>query len=747
MAPSQPGRQIEILARMNDGVITWDRQWRCTYVNERGAALLGRTVEGVVGTRLDGEFAELVGRTFYEACLRAMRDQVPLQFEAWIPLWDRWFENRVFPSIDGLSVFFTELTDRKRAEAALSESEARLVRAQAVAGIGSWELDLATRTMWASAEAFRIYGVERTSPNLPLEDVQQFPLPEDRPRLNAALAALLAEGTPYDLEFRLRRPADGAIRVVHSLAEAVRDADGRAVKVEGTIQDVTARVAADQERTRLVSAIEQATDIVMIEGPDRTLTYVNPAFSRIYGFTAEVAVGRTPAFLGSGRHSPDFWAERDTVVRAGRTWSGTIVNRRRDGSLVEVDATISPIRGDGGQISGFVQVARDVTAQRALEARLAEAQRMEAIGQLAGGIAHDFNNLLTAIRGFAGLVMDSLPAGEAQNREDLRQIVESADRAAALTQQLLAYSRRLVLDPVVVDPAAVARGVAPLLRRLIGEHIAIELSDEPDLGRVKVDPGQLEQVIVNLAVNARDAMPRGGRLTIHISSVVFGDADPALHPGVSAGQYVRLCVADTGSGMDEATRARIFEPFFTTKASGKGTGMGLATVYGIVTQSGGAIEVESSLGVGTMFTIHLPRVDEPLTEVALQPTSHPSRASGMILLVEDDAAVRSFARRVLEARGYTILEAPAAPEAIEIAEHHRGPLDLLLTDVVMPGPSGPELAERLLAGRPGLRVLYVSGFTEESVVDHGAVTDRIAFLPKPYDAETLVATVRRVLAS
>jgi len=395
------------------------------------------------------------------------------------------------------------------------------------------------------------------------------------------------------------------------------------------------------------------------------------------------------------------------------------------------------------KISGAFQ---DITERKRLEAQLSQSQRLEAVGQLAGGIAHDFNNILTAIRGYAELARRGLEEDESR-RDDLDELIANADRAAALIRQLLAFSRRQVLEPQVLDPAAIVEGIVPMLRRLIGEQVELTTHTAPDLGSVKVDPSQLEQVIVNLAVNARDVMSDGGKLTIELSNFEFDAAYVAAHAEAVPGPYVLLAVSDTGVGMDAATKARAFEPFFTTKGVGKGTGMGLATVYGIVKQSGGFIYVYSEPGQGTTFRICLPRVArEPSGAVAETLAARPSLSGAeTILLAEDESAVRGFARRTLEAYGYTVLEAAGGAEALTIAASHSGPIALLLTDVVMPGLQGHQLAAQLTAARPEMRVLYVSGFTENSVIHDGVADQGVAFLAKPFSADALGEAVRAVL--
>jgi PAS domain S-box-containing protein len=399
--------------------------------------------------------------------------------------------------------------------------------------------------------------------------------------------------------------------------------------------------------------------------------------------------------------------------------------------------------GDGARVCRVVM--SDISLRKALEGQLLQAQKLESVGQLAGGIAHDFNNLLTAIHGYGELLGQSLPDDDPR-RADLDEILRAADRAAELTRQLVAFSRRQILQLCVLDPAEVVDGIAPMLRRLMGENIAVVTRTAPDLGNVKADPSQLEQVILNLAVNARDAMPEGGEFTIATANVEISAEDAGSPHEVGPGRYVLLSFSDTGLGMGPETEAHAFEPYFTTKEPGKGTGMGLATVYGIVKQSSGSIYLHSEPGRGTTFKIYLPHVEGKATAATEAVALHPATTgSETILLVEDNTFVRAFARRVLESQGYAVLEAASGADALAMAASRGGAFDLLLTDVVMPGLQGNQLAEQLWAERPDLPVLYVSGFVENKVISQGNSRKGVAFLPKPFSADALGAAVRRVL--
>ena len=388
----------------------------------------------------------------------------------------------------------------------------------------------------------------------------------------------------------------------------------------------------------------------------------------------------------------------------------------------------------------------DITERTQLQASFLQAQKMESVGRLAGGIAHDFNNLLTVMISTADLALGQLKEGDPLHA-DFQEVRRAAGRAAVLTRQLLAFSRKQVLQPAVLSLNAVVADMEKMLRPVIGEAIELVFAPAEDLGSVTVDPGQIEQVIMNLAVNARDAMPEGGKLTIETRNAELDDAYAAQHPSVRPGPHVMLAISDTGAGMDEATRAYIFEPFFTTKERGKGTGLGLSTAHGIVEQSGGSIRVDSEVGEGTTFTIYLPRVAEAARDDRPARAVTPARGTETILVVEDEQALRKAIKRILESAGYTVLAAANGGEALLLLEHHEGPVYLMLTDLVMPGLSGRELAQRLARMRPDVKVLYMSGYSDDTVVPHGVLDEGTHFVGKPFTIEELTRKVREVLDS
>ncbi len=439
-----------------------------------------------------------------------------------------------------------------------------------------------------------------------------------------------------------------------------------------------------------------------------------------------------PAFLARfGSEGPD------------STRPGLCRHRKKDGTVIDVDITIH--RFMLGKMPCGISVALDVTERNRMEAQLRQAQKMEAIGNLAGGVAHDFNNLLSVILSYSHMLIEALKPGDPM-RDDLEEISAAGNRAADMTRHLLAFSRQQILQPRILDLNAVIDGVAKMLRRLVGEDVEMTVVNALDLGTVKADPGQVEQVLMNLVVNARDAMSKGGKLTIETANVELDAGYCAAHPDVRPGAYVMLAVTDTGSGMDAATRDRIFEPFFTTKDKGKGTGLGLSTVFGIVQQSDGNIWVSSEPGKGTTFKVYLPQADYPCASATFEiAEARTLRGSETILLVEDESAVRAVTRTILERYGYHVLEAQGGGDALLLCEQNKGKIDVLLTDVVMPHMSGRELAERLGPQRPDMKVLYMSGYTDDSIVRHGVLASDVAFLQKPITPESLTRKLRDVI--
>ena len=552
-----------------------------------------------------------------------------------------------------------------------------------------------------------------------------------------------------------------------------------------------------EERRLLMEALERqaslldlAHDAIVVRSLDGAIQFWSLGAEEVYGWPKQEAVGRISHELLGAEFPEPLEKIHERVMAHGR-WDGELTHRKRDGSRVVVTSRWALRRGNGAGGYEVMEINSDITREKNvreelrtanqelekrvaarthalgestaslekvnqelraeiektkwLEEQLLQTQKMEAIGRLAGGVAHDFNNLLTVISGYNHMILDE-PANISEVMEWAGEVEQAAESAASLTQQLLAFSRRQVLQPRIVDMNVIVRRMEKLLRRVIGEDIDLATHLEPGLARVSADPGHLEQVVMNLVVNARDAMPQGGKLTIETCNITLDEEYAELHSRVKPGEYVELAISDTGDGMSEETRQRIFEPFFTTKEMGKGTGLGLSIVYGIVKQNGGEIWVYSQLGKGTTFKIYLPVAtvngsEEPVPAA----TAAPRKRTEIILLVEDDPAVRKLVRSMLHRTGHTVLETQTGQDAIQICRSRPEQIDLVLTDVVMPDLSGPELAEQLTNIRPGMRVLYMSGYADNAVVRHGVLPPNAPFIQKPFTAQALNNKIRDIL--
>ncbi len=523
---------------------------------------------------------------------------------------------------------------------------------------------------------------------------------------------------------------------------------GAVAGLRGVILDITDRKRTEEERERLAVAIEQAGETVMITDADGTIEYVNAAFERITGYSREDVLGENPRLLKSGEHDARFYEEIWKTLGNSDVWRGRVTNRRKDGTLFTEDAAISPVLDTSGRVMNYVAVKRDVTAELRLQRQFLESQKLESVGRLASGIAHDFNNLLTVMGGYGEALADRL-------RDDkplfskAQQITRAAGRASDLTRQLLAFSSNQRLEPRELDVNSVLQDVHRMLGRLIGADIELQINPAEHLWAVSADPGQLEQVIMNLAVNARDAMPAGGTLMLETRNVTVPSDRIAEHPDEWDGRHVLLAVSDTGTGMAEVVRQQVFEPFFTTKERGKGTGLGLSTVYGIVKQSGGTVAIRSQVGIGTTVDVHLPAIAARPTAAEARPERAPELeapgGSETILLVEDEEGVREFAAAVLVEAGYRVITANDGAHGLAAARDCGDEFELLLTDVEMPRLGGPGLAASLEASRPGLSVLFTTGYAGGVAQGGPGLGPDASVLLKPYSPDALLRKVREVL--
>ncbi|NTV46450.1 MAG: PAS domain S-box protein, partial [Chlorobiales bacterium] len=634
-----------------------------------------------------------------------------------------------------------DITERKRAEEALKESEERFRRifyTNPDAIIITRAED--GRFVDINPSVTRITGYTREDAiGKTSIEVNIWANLKDRQEL---ISRLKETGYYENFELGVRRK-DGSIGI--GLMSACMMLLEGVPHIVSITRDISEYKRAEEEIRKLSEVVRQSPVSVVITGTDGAISYVNPKFSEVTGYTLEEVKGQNPRILKSGVTPPEEYKILWDTITGGKVWQGRFHNKKKDGGLFWEDATISPIFDKNRQITHFLAIKEDISHNIALEQQLRQAQKMEAIGHLAGGVAHDFNNLLLVIKGFSDLVLRKI-APENPNYEHIQQIQRAGDRAAELTRQLLAFSRKQILQPKILDLTALLKDMEKMLRRIIGEDIDLFTIYEDDLYQVKADPGQIEQVILNLAVNARDAMPSGGKLTIESHNACLDEAYVKANEGSAIGHYAMIAITDTGIGIDKQTQAHIFEPFFTTKDVGKGTGLGLSTVYGIIKQSGGNIWVYSETGIGTTFKIYLPSIDDA-GEMPKQHTKSKNaiRGTETILIVEDEDVVCELLKTGLEDLGYKTFNAYSGPKALELIEKHSEEIHMLLTDVVMPEMSGRELADKVEVRYPNIKTLFMSGYTDSEIVHHSVLDEGVAFIQKPFTIPTVAKKIRAML--
>jgi two-component system cell cycle sensor histidine kinase/response regulator CckA len=639
-----------------------------------------------------------------------------------------------------------DVTDQRKAETAVRITDERFKFVARATTDVIWDWDIMTNALVWNDSVETVFGHKQNEIYPEIEWWYDHIHPDDRERVISGVRGVLDHGgISWSDQYRYRRADDSYVNVMDR-GYVARDTAGVAVRMFGAMTDISERSrseAAIRFQAQLLNAVQQA---VVATDPDGAVIFWNKFAELLYGWTAEEAVGRdiqelTPSpFLRE--HGPEIM-ERGA---AGGSWTGEFLVQGKSGKAFPALLTTSPVLDERGTVLGFVTVSIDLTERRNLEEQFRQSQKMDAVGRLAGGIAHDFNNLLTVIRLNTEIIMEGFDPTDPRS-EDVKQIRSAAERASGLTRQLLAFSRKQILQPRVLDMNSVVGNVEPMLRRLIGEDITIS-SNCGARGYVVADPGQLDQVLVNLVVNARDAMPQGGRITIETRNVELDETYTSEHAPVVAGRYVMLSVGDNGVGMNRDTREHAFDPFFTTKEAGKGTGLGLATVYGIVKQSGGYVWIYSEPALGTTLKLYFPEVSASAAFSTSEPrtaSKDTKRGSETILLVEDEEAVRGLTSRILEKQGYRVIAAQHGREAMEIASKESGRIDLVLTDVVMPGMNGRGLVERLTGIRPRIKSLYMSGYTDDDIIRRGFIEPSRSFLQKPFTSDNLLQTVRKVL--
>lgn len=738
-----------IVENSHNGILLVGSDFKFIYVNDKMCEILGRSREEIIGHDfrefLTKDSVDLVAERYKK---RQQGEPVPPRYEFKIVRKDgqeRTVEISSAIIKNSKGQVFTigqilDITERKQAEASLRESEEkyRLIVENAHDGI---EITQNDRIVFCNARFAEMLGYS-------VEEMKDIPF--NKIYSPKAINELLErqkkrqDGLPVPNRYKttLKRK-DGQLIDVEVSYEII-DYQGRPATF-AIIRDVSEQTQAQQELERLKTAIEQAGESILITDLMGKIEYVNPAFEKISGYQREEAIGQTPRILKSGKQDLTFYENLWSTIISGNTWQGRIINKRKNGELFTEEKTISPVRDAEGNITHFVAVGRDVTQQIRLEEQFRQSQKMESVGRLAGGVAHDYNNMLTVILGNAQLGMAKMDKDNPYF-DYFAKIHQAASRSADITKQLLAFARKQTIEPKILDLNNTIENMLKMLRRLIGEDIDLAWMPHSALWPVKMDPSQIDQILVNLIVNARDAIKDIGKITIETDNRIIDDDYCATHAGFKPGNYVMLAVSDNGCGIEKELLDKIFEPFFTTKETGKGTGLGLATVYGIVKQNNGFINVYSEVGKGTTFKIYIPKYQGKEKLSTTYQERGLSKGKGEhILLVEDDKTILEFAKKLLEELGYNVEAVNDPKQALELINQPDKKFDLLLTDVIMPDMSGKDLAEEIKKKMPHLKVLYMSGYTANAIAHHGVLDKGVNYIQKPFSIQQIAGKLRQVL--
>jgi two-component system cell cycle sensor histidine kinase/response regulator CckA len=644
--------------------------------------------------------------------------------------------------IDG---FTTDMTGRKQIEEALVKSEAHLRTLLRTIPDLVWLKDPQGIYLGCNSRFESFFGAKekdiigKTDYDFVSKELADFFRENDQRAMDW--------GKPRKNEEDVVFVEDGHHETLETIKTPMHSSDGKLIGVLGIGRDITERKRSEQEREVLMAAIEQAGEMITLTDSNGIIQYANSAFERMTGYGRQEVMGRSPRLLDSHRPGEAFFQKSWETVSTGRSWMNRTVHKCKDGTLITVDACISPIRNAAGKIVSYVSVMRDVTERLRLEEQIQQSQKMESVGRLAGGVAHDYNNMLNVILGSAELAMLNLAPGDPM-QPFLKTIYDAGNRSAAITKQLLAFARKQTISPKVLDLNETIEGMLKMIRRLIGEHIDLIWIPKANIWPIKMDPSQIDQILVNLCVNARDAISDVGRIIIETEKVSLDDTFCVDHASAVPGDFVRLAVNDDGCGIEPEVLDHIFEPFFTTKAAGQGSGLGLATTYGIVKQNNGFIEVEGKAGKGTTIGVYLPRHDGFAEGKDSRSTRQLLHSRGeTILLVEDEAMTMEVSQVMLENLEYEVLAAASPNEAIALFKQHDGKIDLLITDVVMPQMNGRELSEQIKALQPGIKTLFMSGYTADVIAHQGVLEEGINFIEKPFSMHDLSIKIRMALDS
>ncbi len=762
-------RYRAFIEEAQDLIIETDARGRYTYVNPATAALTGYSEEELIGK----SSLSLVAPEYREAAKELYESQgreryaftyveLPYMAKNGARFWLGARTHLIVEDgeIKGARCIARDVTERKKAEDALKEREAkykelyRMVRLMCDNSPDMiWAKDLEGRFIFANrALCEKLLGATDTDEPVGKTDMffaerERLSHPDD-PSWHT-FGEICIDSDAVIREERAPRRFDefgnvkGKFLFLDVFKAPMLDEQGQMIGVVGSAREVTEQKRQEEERARLITAINQTADSIVITDSRGVIQFVNPAFEKITGYTKEEAIGKTPRILKSGKHSPEFYKKLWLTLRAKKAWTGRFINRKKDGSLYEEDATITPVRDSSGRVVSYVAVKRDVTQESMLQKELLHAQKMEALGTLAGGIAHDLNNILQVVLGYCQILQAKLT--DEASRKGLSAVTAATRRAGDLVSRVLTFSRKMETDARPLDLNDQIRRVHELLFRTIPKMVDIRLELADNLHLIQGDPLQIEQVLMNLSVNAAHAMPDGGVLTIRTQNVTLGIDFCARHPEAFPGDYALMTVTDTGAGMEEEVLSRIFEPFFTTKKIGEGTGLGLSIVYGIMASHKGFIRCESQPGAGTTFSLYFPKLQEVVEDVSVQEAAANLSGCETILLVDDEDEVVSLAGEAFAGYGYTLYTARTGEEALQLYQEYGKKIDLIVLDLVMPGMGGRRCLKELREMDPTVRVLVASGFATEETVRQVLKSGAVAFLRKPFEFEELLAQIRAIL--
>jgi PAS domain S-box-containing protein len=730
------------LESITDAVFTLDHEWRFTFVNSEAERLLQRSREEMLGNNVWELFPEAVGTTFYKVYHQTMREGRTLQAEDYYPPLQTWFNVRAYPSVDGLTVYFQDVTEQRKARQSLIISEERFKNVARATNDTIWDWDLTTNEVWWNEGMQTLFGYPPEALEPDSSSWTNRIHPKDRAWVVADIdRAIAGQDTSWEAEYRFVCQ-DGSIAYVLDRAFIIRNADGDAVRVVGGMTDLTQRKRNEERLREQATLLDRASDAILVRDLNHEIVYWNQGATHIFGWTAQEALGKSAVTLLCDEPH-QFHAATRQLLKDGE-WSGLLTQRHKDGRPVQIEARWSLVRDDAGRPRSVLAINTDVTERRQMEVRFLRAQRMESIGILAGGIAHDLNNVLSPI--ILSIPLLKRTAQTERDRARLEMLEESAKRGAEMVRQVLTFARGAEGTRTQVKIDHIARDVMRLMQDTLGKDIRIRLDVTEEPYPVQADPTQIHQVLVNLCVNARDAMPQGGQLSIEIGNLAVDEQYAGLDPAAEPGHYVRLTVADTGVGIPADVLPRIFDPFYTTKDVGKGTGLGLSTVQGIVKGHGGFINVYSEEDKGTIFRLYFPaQMDEANGNADTHNALLPQGNGELILVVDDEHAVRVITQQTLEAYGYQTLLAEDGAEAISIYAKRGEEIAVVLTDMMMPIMNGFATIQALKKLNPDVKIIAASGLAADGMVAKAMSAGVYHFLAKPYTAESILKTLAEIL--